>query len=54
MSTKEEVDAIVQELQNIAAQEKEKNEFIFDQLNKTILEKQRNYDEVRILSNSGS
>ena len=50
LSAKKEVDVIVEQLQESAAREKAKNEFIYNQLNKAIMEKQKSYDEVSVYS----
>ena len=41
-----EVDVIVQQLQESAAAEKAKNQFVYNQLNRAVAEKQKDYDEV--------
>ena len=51
LSAKKEVDAIVQQLQESADRERAKNQFIYDQLNKAVTEKQKNYDEVSLHNN---
>ena len=46
LSAQREVDVIVQQLQESAAAEKAKNQFIYNQLNRAVAEKQKDYDEV--------
>ena len=46
LSAQREVDAIVQQLQESAATEKAKSQFIYEQLNRAVTEKQKKFDEV--------